>query len=169
MAEALALFDIDVNDLYLPSIFNLDPIVCIYWMGANSVALSVASGLFWHFVYDDIHDWYQFIMHMAVWPQNFFFWLAVLINPTKHIRMLYFYSSLVAAAGPYILYHVYSVWIIMDAIFRPYGTYTLLHIFTKIVSWLTYSGLALFVTAFLVPEIYNYYLELWLEDYIQQK
>ena len=90
----------------------------------------------------------------------------MLLEQTEIMRKVFFISSCVTALGPYALYHVYTGWLIIDAIVAPAGTYTIVRSALKIVSFIVYTILAVFVVTELLPEIYNYWLELWVVGYV---
>ena len=88
--------------------------------------------------------------------------MALLIENTLILREIFFYSSLATVIGPYLLYHIYTIWTVFDAILAPYGTYTYSYSFNKILSWIIYCGIAIFFETQVIPGIYNYYTELWI-------
>ena len=135
-------------------------------MGGTAGLYAIASGILYAVSNEGDFDTYQFVVHMIVWPQNFAVWIAVLLEPLEIMREIYFFSSVVAAIGPYALYHIYTAWLIIDAIVAPYGTYTIGRDVGKILGFILYTVLAIFLITQLIPGLYNYWVDAWLVNYI---
>ena len=117
--ELQAKYSVTYDDIKMSTPFK-KPWPFVIYLGISDMMLTAVGYLFYHFLNDGYHDLFFMLAHMAIYPQNIFFWLLTLaykgLDQDLTNRRAFYRSTNISKWGPWNLYSVYILWAIVDSL-----------------------------------------------------